>query len=69
MTQQVESQCDQHDAVKSALQIPLPLSHKKHRFESSNILIILSARGGTIFADCLQKWPMIFLNQKKTRKC
>ena len=30
MTQQVESQCDQHDAVKSALQIPLPLSHKKH---------------------------------------
>ena len=30
MTQQAESQCDQHDAVKSALQIPLPLSHKKH---------------------------------------
>ena len=45
MTQGVESQCDQHDAVKSALQIPLPLSHKNIRFKPSNILNILAARG------------------------
>ena len=30
VTQGVESQCDRHDAVESGLQIPLPLSARKH---------------------------------------